>query len=70
MTDNWAKGLKDKSRYLIYSEKEKKAKRVPQKFGTWLTAQKVVGSIQSKKEVEGLSEGDANELVKHFGVKK
>jgi hypothetical protein len=75
-TKNWAEGLKDKSRYLLYYEKEKRAGRqgTAQPFGVWLKAQQTVGgesaSPQTRRQTETLSKGDAAEIAKHFGKKK
>jgi len=64
-----------------YSEKEKKAylkyfnKNFPvrgaetQPFGLWRKAGKTGGSVQTKKQMRGLSASDMKELQKRFGRK-
>jgi len=64
-----------------YSKKEKKAylkyfnKNFPvmgaktQPFSLWRKAGKMGGSVQTKKQMRGLSASDMKELQKRFGIK-
>ncbi len=74
MARNWAKNLKWKVKYLLYYEKMKKDKLLPQPYNTWLKAQRTIkdigGGARSQKQVGMLSPGDAAEIAKKFGNKK
>jgi len=65
------KDTKEKQAYLSYYRRlGKKKAKTAQTFATWLRTRRRGGSVQTKKQMEGLSQSDAAEIQKRFLRKK
>jgi len=60
---------KNKKEYLKYFERTKKQGRRPQTFALWRKIKRMGGSRQMQGQLRGLSQDDAAEIYKKFGVK-